>query len=79
MLKSMQESKAIPSDVVVQTTTDFSEQIRTDLSSLTRDFVITLILVCGTLLLFIGFKQAFVPTLTIPLVFLLTFVVLKLA
>lgn len=78
-LVAMKESKIIPSDVVVQTTTDFSEQIRSDLSSLTRDFIITLILVCGTLLLFIGFKEAFVPTLTIPLVFLLTFVVLKIA
>ena len=75
----MQESGAIPPDVVVQTTTDFSEQIRSDLSGLTRDFIITLFLVCGTLLLFVGLKQAIVPTLTIPLVFLLTFVVLKLA
>lgn len=75
----MQESGAIPAGVVVQTTTDFSEQIRSDLSGLTRDFIITLFLVCGTLLLFVGLKQAIVPTLTIPLVFLLTFVVLKLA
>ncbi len=79
MLESMKVSKIIPPDVVVQTTTDFSEQIRSDLNSLTRDFIITLFLVCGTLLLFIGFKQAFVPTLTIPLVFLGTFVVLKIA
>ena len=49
------------------------------MSGLTRDFAITLLLVCGTLFLFIGLKEAFVPTLTIPLVFLLTFVVLKLA
>lgn len=75
----MQASGAIPPDVVVQTTTDFSEQIRDDLSGLTRDFAITLLLVCGTLLLFIGFKEALVPTLTIPLVFLLTFVVLRIA
>lgn len=79
MLESMKASKIIPADVVVQTTTDFSEQIRSDLNSLTRDFIITLLLVCGTLLLFIGFKQALVPTLTIPLVFLGTFVVLKIA
>ena len=79
MVKSMQASGRIPSDVVVQTTTDFSAQIRSDLSGLTRDFAITLILVCGTLFLFIGLKQALVPTLTIPLVFLLTFVVLKVA
>jgi multidrug efflux pump subunit AcrB len=75
----MQASGAIPSDVVVQTTTDFSETIRDDLSGLTKDFIITLLLVCGTLILFIGFKEALVPTLTIPLVFLLTFVVLNLA
>ena len=65
--------------MALQTTTDLSEKIRSDLGSLTRDFIITLILVCGTLFLFIGLKQAFVPTLTIPLVFLLTFVVLKMA
>lgn len=78
-VKAMQDSGAIPSDVVVQTTTDFSAQIRDDLSGLTRDFAITLFLVCGTLLFFIGFKEALVPTLTIPLVFLLTFVVLRIA
>jgi multidrug efflux pump subunit AcrB len=75
----MQESGLIPPDVTLQTTTDFSEQIRDDISGLTRDFAITLVLVCGTLFLFIGLKQAIVPTLTIPLVFLLTFVVLRLA
>lgn len=75
----MQESGAIPAGVVVQTTTDFSEQIRSDISGLTRDFIITIFLVCGTLMLFTGLKQAIVPTLTIPLVFLLTFVVLRLA
>lgn len=79
MLKKMHESGLIPADVTLQTTTDFSEQIRDDLSGLTRDFLITLLLVCGTLFLFIGLKQALVPTLTIPLVFLLTFVVLNLA
>jgi multidrug efflux pump subunit AcrB len=78
-LKSMQASGAIPAGVVVQTTTDFSEQIRSDISGLTRDFIITIFLVCGTLMLFTGLKQAIVPTLTIPLVFLLTFVVLRLA
>jgi len=75
----LQESGAIPADVILQTTTDFSEQIRTDISGLTRNFIMTLFLVCGTLLLFVGLKQAIVPTITIPLVFLITFVVLKLA
>jgi multidrug efflux pump subunit AcrB len=75
----LQASKVIPEDIKVNTTTDFSEQIRSDLHGLTRDFAITLILVCGTLFLFIGLKEALVPTLTIPIVFLLTFVVLKLA
>jgi multidrug efflux pump subunit AcrB len=79
VVKNLQESNIIPRDVIVNTTTDFSEQIRADLNSLTRDFAITLVLVCGTLLLFIGFKQALVPTLTIPLVFLITFVVLNIA
>lgn len=78
-VKNLQDIGVIPNDVVVQTTTDFSEQIREDLSELAINFVITLFLVCGTLLLFIGFKEALVPTLIIPLVFLLTFVVLKLA
>lgn len=75
----MQDSGLIPADVTLRTTTDFSEQIRDDISGLTRDFIITLFLVCGTLFLFVGLKQAMVPTLTIPLVFLLTFVVLRLA
>ncbi len=79
ILENMKTSGIIPSDVVLQTTTDFSEQIRDDVSGLTRDFIITIFLVCGTLFLFVGFKQALVPTLTIPLVFLLTFVVLNLA
>lgn len=79
MLVEMQKSGIIPADVAVQTTTDYSEEIRGDIHDLSRDFAITLFLVCMTLFLFIGFKEALVPTLTIPLVFLLTFVVLKLA
>lgn len=78
-LISLKESGVIPPDVVVQTTTDFSEQIRTDITGLTRNFIITIILVCGTLMIFVGFRQALVPTIIIPLVFLLTFVVLNLA
>ncbi len=78
-IRELQANNIIPPDVKVNTTTDLSEQIRADLNSLTRDFAITLVLVCGTLFLFIGLKEAFVPTLTIPLVFLLTFVVLRLA
>jgi multidrug efflux pump subunit AcrB len=45
-LIELQTSGVIPNDVTVSTTTDFSEEIRGDLRDLTRDFAITLVLVC---------------------------------
>ncbi len=52
---------------------DSSKYVREDFDQLTHDFVLTLILVMGVLFLLIGFKEALVAGLAIPLVFFITF------
>jgi multidrug efflux pump subunit AcrB len=62
-----------PKEITYDTTTDFSEFIRRDFDQLKHDFVLTLILVMGTLFLVVGLKEALVAGLAIPLVFFVTF------
>ncbi|MCX6758632.1 MAG: efflux RND transporter permease subunit [Candidatus Nealsonbacteria bacterium] len=60
-------------------TLDQSEYIREDFNQLTHDFILTIILVMGVLILMVGLKEAFVAGLAIPLVFFVTFGVMNLA
>lgn len=62
-----------PSGMSFVVTEDFSEQIEEDFHQLGTDFVLTVILVMATLLLIVGFKEAIIAGLAIPLVFSITF------
>ncbi len=59
--------------IKIETTVDFSEQIREDFDQLGKDFAITVLLVVGTLFLIVGLKEAFIAGLAIPMVFFSTF------
>jgi len=58
-------------------TADLSEFIQEDNSKLIKNGLQTLILVFVALLFFIGFKESLIATITLPLAFFITFVVLK--
>jgi len=62
-----------PSGIQYQTTLDQADRINRDFDQLTHDFLLTLALVVGILLLIVGLKEAFVAGLAIPLVFFVTF------
>jgi len=63
----------LPSGMEYEVTMDMAEYIREDFDRLTHDFILTLILVAGLLFLIVGFKEALVAGLAIPLVFFSTF------
>lgn len=64
---------SFPAGITYKVTTDFSKIIREDFNQLSHDFLLTLVLVTGTLLLLVGLKEAFVAGLAIPLVFFVSF------
>ncbi len=65
--------KTFPTGVAYDITHDMGKQINKDFEQLTHDFLLTLVLVMGILLLIVGLKEAFVAGLAIPLVFFATF------
>ena len=65
--------KTFPAGVAYDITHDMGKQINKDFEQLTHDFLLTLVLVMGILLLIVGLKEAFVAGLAIPLVFFATF------
>jgi len=65
--------KDMPAGIYWDITIDIAKEIRTNFDQLTHDFIITLILVFGILLLIVGLKEAVVASLAIPLVFFVTF------
>lgn len=68
----------IPKDLEVVSTLDFSQDIRDNIRDLVRSGVSTVLLVVFVLFLFVGFKEAFVAGLAIPMVFAATFGVMNL-
>lgn len=67
------KSEKFPDDLTIETTLDYSEQIRDDFNHLQKDGLNTIILVFIVLFLFVGLKEAFVAGTAIPLVFAVTF------
>ncbi len=61
------------SNINFEITYDGADQIKNDFNQLSRDFLLTLVLVFSVLFLVIGFKEALVAGLAIPLVFSATF------
>lgn len=67
------ELKKMPSGLHYDVTVDMSEEINTSFNQLTHDFLLTIILVFAILFLIVGFKEALVAGLAVPLVFFATF------
>lgn len=61
----------------VFTTLNTAEEIDTEFATLQRDILIVITLVFFVLLLFLGIRQAIVSMLSIPLTFLMTFIVMN--
>ncbi|KKT73116.1 MAG: Cation/multidrug efflux pump [Microgenomates group bacterium GW2011_GWA2_44_7] len=55
---------------------DTGEEIDTQFSHLQRDFLLTVFLVTAILFIFLGLRQALVASLTAPLVFFITFIIM---
>ena len=68
----------LPSGISYETTIDAAKQIRKDFKQLGNDFLITVVLVMITLFALVGFKEALIAGLAIPLVFFATFGVMLL-
>lgn len=67
------ELKKMPGGLHYDVTVDMSEEINTSFNQLTHDFLLTIILVFLILFLIVGFKEALVAGLAVPLVFFATF------
>jgi HAE1 family hydrophobic/amphiphilic exporter-1 len=63
----------MPSGLHYDITVDMSEDINDSFSQLSHDFLLTIILVFAILFLIVGFKEALVAGLAVPLVFFATF------
>lgn len=68
--------RTMPGGIFADITIDIAKEIRTNFEQLVHDFIITLVLVFGILLLIVGLKEAVVASLAIPLVFFVTFFVM---
>jgi len=68
-----EELKKMPSGLRYDVTVDLSEDINESFTQLTHDFLLTIILVFAILFLIVGFKEALVAGLAVPLVFFATF------
>jgi multidrug efflux pump subunit AcrB len=69
--------KTYPTGIKYDTTLDQADRINKDFEQLAHDFIFTLILVVGILMIIVGLKEAFVAGLAIPLVFFATFGVME--
>ena len=63
----------------IRTITNASEVLTEEFGNLIRDVIITIILVFGVLLVFLGIRQALISMLSVPLTFLITFLVMQFA
>lgn len=87
IINTVDQSKAImdtsiaklPSGISYEITTNLGNRIRKDFTQLGHDFSITVILVMVTLFALVGFKEALIAGLAIPLVFFATFGVMLLS
>lgn len=71
------QSAQLPPDMTFATMTNMADVIQEDFDHLGRDFMITLFLVALVLFLLVGFKEALIAGLAIPLVFFFAFSVMN--
>ncbi len=69
--------KTFAPGITYSTTMDMAKEVRISFDQLSHDFLITVLLVSIILFLIVGLKEAFVAGLAIPLVFFVSFGVLK--
>ncbi|HEX7724257.1 MAG TPA: efflux RND transporter permease subunit, partial [Candidatus Paceibacterota bacterium] len=69
---------SFPPGITYNVSMDMAAEVKKSFDQLSHDFLITVILVAGILFLIVGLKEAFVAGLAIPLVFFVSFGVLKL-
>lgn len=67
----------LPDDVKIESTLDQSTEIRKTISDLMQSGVLTILLVVAVLFLFVGFKEALVAGMAIPMVFAASFGVMN--
>lgn len=77
ILSQLKSTHMIPEDIQIQTIVDNAEMIKTDLSHLIRDGILTIIIVFIALWLIIWLKEALVAGTAVPIVFLITFAVMQ--
>lgn len=65
--------KTYPSGLHYEVSVDYAAEIDENFKQLSHDFILTLILVFGVLFLIVGFKEALIAGLAVPLVFFITF------
>ena len=65
--------KDYPFGLRYEVSVDYAAEIDDNFKQLTHDFMLTLILVFGVLFLIVGFKEALIAGLAVPLVFFITF------
>lgn len=70
--------QSLPSGFSFEIVVDYGDEINKSFAQLEHDFLLTLILVFGLLFLIVGFKEALVAGLAIPLVFFVSFGVMSL-
>lgn len=68
--------KSAPVGMQYDITIDTAKEIKKNFDQLSHDFILTVILVFGILLLIVGLKEALVASLAIPLVFFVTFAIM---
>lgn len=66
----------LPESIIVATTEDNALQIRNDLTDLTKNGIATIIIVMSLLFLFLGWREALLAGLAVPLTFFITFGIL---
>lgn len=72
-----EELAQYPNQFEIQTVFNSAEEIADQFNELLRDFFITIVLVFVTLFIFLGARQAIVASLSAPLTFLISFIVMS--
>lgn len=73
IIESMEERWVLPENLYITNVVDNWKDIKNDLNHLTRDGILTILLVFITLSIIIGTKEALVAWTAVPLVFFMTF------
>lgn len=68
---------SFPADVAITLTRDDAELIETDLNNLLINGIETMVIVVVVLVIFLGWREAFLTSLIVPMTYLITFIVIN--